>query len=131
MVELFGDVRDSMAWAACHKAEEIAHSLKDEVKPFYIICAAKADPHLHGAIVNGMYSSGGIRESWRWTHQRPPKMLGILVWFVNNPLGIFELVEELSFPPDIPLDPSMLSDRSEDRCYSVMQTGKDNRVIVS
>lgn len=131
MVETLGEIRDSMAWAACKKAETIANEHKDEVKPFYIICAAKPDPALRGAIVNGLHTNGGIRESWRWTHARPPKMLGILVWFVNNPLGIFELVEELSLPPDVPLDPSLLSDRSEDQCYGIMQQGKNNNVLVS
>jgi hypothetical protein len=131
MVDTLGDLRDAMAIAAHNKAASIANDLKNEVKPFYIMCVAKTDPHLRGAIVNGLHTNGGIRESWRWTHARPPKMIGMLVWFVNNPLGIFEIVEELSLPPDIPLDPSLLSDRSEDQNYGIMQQGKNNRVLIS
>jgi hypothetical protein len=111
---------------------DIANSLKNEVKPFYIICAAKADPHLRGArSADGKYISGGIREAWRWTHARPPKMLGLLVWYVNNALGVFEIVDELSLPPDVPLDPNLLSTRSEDQYYGIMQQGKKNNVLVS
>lgn len=126
-----GELREEYGWAAVRKAESIAYDLRDEVKPFYIMCVAKSDPALRGAIVNGLHANGGIRESWRWSHARPPKMIGMLVWFVNNPLGIFEIVEELSLPPDIPLDPSLLSDRSEDMHYGIMQQGKNNNVLVS
>ena len=131
MVDTLGELREDYGWAAMHKAEAIANEHKDEKRPFYIMCFAKADPNLRGAIVNGMYVSGGIRETWRWSHARPPKVIGMLVWYVDNALGKFEIVDELSLPPDIPLDPSLLSDRSEDQYFGVMEQGKKNRVLVS
>ena len=131
MVQLLGDTRDALALACFNKAYEIANDHKTEVKPFYIIYAAKADPALQGAVVNGLVASGGIREAWRLSYDRPPALLGILVWYVNNPLGEFQFLPELSSPPDVPLDPSMLSDRSEDQSTKVMEQGKKMNVLVS
>lgn len=131
MVETLGDLREMMGWGAMLKAEKIANENRNIDGPFYIVMGAKADPHLRGSIVNGQYCSGGLQEHWVVTNLRPPKVLGILVWYVDHKLGVFEIVEELSLPPDIPLDPSLLSDRSEDQCHSVMQTGKDNQVLLS
>jgi hypothetical protein len=131
MVQELGETRDAMAWDVWRKAESIASERKNEVKPFYIIYAAKTDPALAGAIVRGLVASGGIRQTFRLSYERPPMILGQLVWFVNNPMGLFEFVPQLSSPPDIPLDPSMLSDRKEDQFNTVMEKGKDMNVLVS
>ena len=131
MTQLLGETRDDLALATWNKAISIANDYKSEVKPFYIMYVSKCDPHLQGAIVNGLCVSGGLREAWRLCHIRPPKILGMLVWFVNNPLGIFEFVPELSSPPDVPLDPSLLSDRKEDQSERVMEQGKSLNVLVS
>lgn len=131
MVDTLGELREMYGWGAVLKAERIAHDNKHLDYPFYIICGAKADPHLRGAIVNGQRCSGGLQEHWVVTNLRPPKVLGILVWYVDNKLGIMEIVDELSLPPDIPLDPRLLSDKTEDQCYGVMQQGKDNKVLMS
>lgn len=131
MVQEMGETRDALAMATWIKAEKIAHDHRKEKKPFYIVYAAKPDPGLSGAVVNGVVASGGMREVFRLTHDRPQAILGQLVWFVNNALGEFQFMHDLSFPPDIPLDPSLLSNKSEDKFAAVMQQGKDMKVLVS
>lgn len=131
MVQELGETRDAMAWDVWKKAETIASERKRDTKPFYIIYAAKPDPALAGANVRGQVAQGGIRQTFKLSYVRPPVILGQLVWFVNNPMGIFEFVPQLSSPPDIPLDPSLLSDRKEDQFSSVMEKGKNLNVIVS
>lgn len=131
MVQQLGETRDALALAAWNKAMSIADDHKKEVKPFYIIYAAKPDPALEGAIVNGLFACGGIREAWRLSHARPPVMLGLLVWYVDNAQGLFQFIPELSCPPDVPLDANLLSDRKEDQFTGVMQKGKNMNVLVS
>ncbi len=125
MTELLGEVRDAMAMDVWKQAENIALLNKHIVKPFYILYTAKVDPALAGAKVRGKHSDGGIRQAFRISYDRPPFVLGMLVWFVNNPCGVFEFVTQLSSPPDIPLDPSMLSDKSEDKSTQLMDKAKD------
>lgn len=131
MVQELGETRDALALATWNKAIEIANDHKKEKKPFYIVYAAKSDPGLQGAVVNGLVASGGLRQTFKLTHSRPQVFLGQLVWFVNHATGEFRFLPELSPPPDIPLDPSLLSTRSEDQLYSVMDTGKKMNVLVS
>jgi hypothetical protein len=131
MSQELGETRDALAMDCWRKAEQIASERKNDVKPFYIIYAAKPDPSLSGAKVNGQLALGGIRQAFRLSYDRPPFVLGMLVWFVNNPMGIFQFVPELSSPPDTPLDPSLLSDRKEDQFTGVMEKGKKINVLVS
>ena len=131
MTQFLGETREAMAWACWNKAMEIANQRKSEVKPFYILYTAKPDPALTGAVVNGLVAKGGIREAWRLSYIRPPALLGMLVWYVDNAQGIFEFQPDLSSPPDVPLDPSMLSDRKEDQLTSIMEKGKKMKVLVS
>ena len=126
-----GELREEYGWGAIRKMEQIAYDNRHLDFPFYIIMGAKADPHLRGSIVNGQYCAGGLQEHWVVSNLRPPKVLGLLVWYVDNKLGKCELVDELSLPPDIPLDPSLLSDRSEDQFHGIMQLGQNNNVLVS
>lgn len=130
MSQELGETRDAMGWAIWNRAQEIAQETKD-VKPFYIIYAAKTDPALQGAVVNGFVARGGIRDAWRLTHHRPPPLLGILVWYVDHKKSLFEFQPDLSSPPDIPLDPLMLSDRPEDQSTRVMEQGQKMNVLVS
>lgn len=131
MVQQLGETRDALAMATWNKAMSIAEENKKEVKPFYILYTAKPDPALQGSIVNGLVASGGIREAWRLSNQRPPAMLGLLVWYVDNEQGLFEFIPELSCPYDVPLEASLLSDHSEDQSTRVMQQGKNMNVLVS
>lgn len=131
MSQELGETRDAMAMDCWHGAEKIAEERKHDKKPFYIIYAAKSDPALNGAVVKGLVACGGIRQTYKLSYQRPPAILGQLVWFVNNPMGIFEFVPQLSFPYDVLLDPSLLSDRKEDQYERVMEKGKKMNVLVS
>jgi hypothetical protein len=131
MVQELGETRDALALATWNKAIKIANDHQKEKKPFYIVYAAKPDPGLSGAVVNGLVASGGIRETFKLCHHRPQCYLGQLVWFVNHATGDFLFIPELSPPPDVPLDPSLLSDKSEDKFAGVMQQGKDLKILVS
>jgi hypothetical protein len=131
MTQFLGETRDQMALDCWLGAEKIANERKTDVKPFYIIFAAKPDPHLAGSVINGLVAFGGIRQTYKISYQKPPAILGQLVWFVNNPMGIFQLVPELSCPYDVPLDPQYLSDRKEDQATSVMEQGQKMNVLLS
>ena len=131
MVQELGETRDALALATWNKAIDIANDHKKEKKPFYIVYAAKPDPGLQGAVVNGLVASGGLRQSFKLTHKRPQVYLGQLVWYVNHATGEFLFLPELSPPPDIPLNPELLSTRSEDQLYGVMEQGKKMNVLVS
>lgn len=120
MVQELGETRDAMALGCMQLVEDFANKMRSEVKPFYIVFFAKPDANV-----------SGIRQTVKAYFHKPAKLLGILVWYVNNPLGIFDFVPELSSPPDIPLDPSMLSTRSADSFASVMDKGKELNIIVS
>lgn len=129
-MQQLGETRNAMAEDCWRLAEKIADERKNDDKPFYIIYSAKVDPSLRGADAWGRHVAGGIRQSFRLSYDRPPFVLGMLVWFVNNPLGIFEFVSDLSSPPDIPLDPSLLSDRREDTSYALGNKAAEmNKVI--
>jgi hypothetical protein len=64
-------------------------------------------------------------------YAKPPVILGILVWYVDNEKGIFEFRPELSAPHDVPLDPKLLSDKASDASASVAEQGEKLKVIVS
>ena len=103
------------------QAEDIASKLRSEVKPFYIVYAAKQDksnPHK-------------FNQAFRLYRDRPPRIIGILVWYVDNSKGIFELVPDLSVPPDVPIDPSLLSTKSQDACPELMEMGKKMGILLS
>ena len=130
MSEKLGEIRDEMAMDCWTIAEGIAKDRSHDPKPFYIMYSAKVDPALSGADAWGKHVAGGIRQSYRLSYDRPPFVLGMLVWFVNAPLGIFEFVHELSSPPDIPLDPSLLSTKSYDTSNALMDKAHEmNKVI--
>jgi hypothetical protein len=114
-----GEVREEMAFDCCAMAEEMASKIKSD-KPFYVVFHAKPDASING-----------IRQAFKAYYARPPKMIGVLVWYVNHPLGEFRFMPELSSPLDIPIDPSLLSDRSEDKFERVMEKGKELKVLVS
>jgi hypothetical protein len=130
MSEQLGPIRDQMAFDCMAIAEGIAEDRSHDPKPFYIIYSAKVDPALAGADAWGKHVAGGIRQAYRLSYDRPPFVLGMLVWYVNAPLGIFQFVPELSSPPDIPIDPSLLSTRSEDFSYALAGKAKEmNKVM--
>ena len=121
MVQELGETRSAMAQDCCKMAEEFAHNMKSEVKPFYIVFHAKPDRH----------NENCIRQSFKAYYERPQKLLGVLLWYVNNPLGEFKFIPELSSPPDMPIDASLLSTRSEDFFPSIACKASDFNVIMS
>ncbi len=121
MAQEIGESREQWGWNVWHQAEDIANNLKSEKEPFYIVFAAKQDKSKPGA----------IRQGFRMYRDRPPKLIGILVWYVDHANGIFNLVPELSIPPDVPLDEKLLSQKSEDALQEVMAVGQKMGVILS
>ena len=105
-------------WA---QAEDIANKLKSDVKPFYIVYAAKQDKSQPGV----------FRQAFKVYRDRPPKIIGLLVWYVDNAQGIFQFMPELSIPPDVPLDPSLLSTDSKDSFPELMEMGQKMGILLS
>lgn len=110
-----------MGYGALKLVEDFVNNMKHIDKPYYIVFAAKPD----------RFDSHKIRQAIKAYYQRPPKILGVLVWYVNNATGQFEFVPELSSPPDVPLDPSVLSEKAEDALPTVMSKGKQMNVLLS
>ncbi len=126
MPQEIGESREQWGWDVWHKAEEIANNMKSEEKPFYIVFACKQDKNL-----SAMYKTGVYKQAFKIYSKRPKPILGILVWYVDNSLGKFEFVPELSAPPDIPLDPNLLSDKASDASSRVMEQGQKLGSILS
>lgn len=116
-----GESREQWGRDVWAQAEAFASNLKNDREPFYIVFAAKQDK----------YSPGAFRQSFRCYRQRPPKMLGILVWYVDNAKGEFRLVPELSIPPDVPLDETLLSKDSKDSSPELMEVGQKMGILLS
>ena len=131
MAQELGETREALSLQCWELVSSFAHGMRKEKKPFYIVYAAKNDPALQGANLDGSIAIGGIRQTVKAYYTRPPIILGVLVWFVDNNLGIMDFVPELSSPPDIPINPAMLSDKSEDQLIPVMEKGKKMKVLVS
>lgn len=125
MTEELGPVRDSMAQDCWDIAYSIAKDRSNDPKPFYILYSAKVDPKLAGADAWGKHVAGGIRQSFRLSYDRPPFVLGMLVWYVEGPKGLFKFITELSSPPDIPIDPSLLSRDSCDSSLGLAEKAKE------
>lgn len=121
MAQEIGESREKWAADVWHMAEDFANQLKNEREPFYVVYAAKPDRH----------KPNNFRQSFRFYRQRPPKIIGLLVWKVDHPKGLFEFIPELSIPPDVPIDPSLLSQRSEDTSERVAEAGKKMQILLA
>lgn len=121
MAQEIGESREKWGMDVMKMAENFANNMKKEVKPFYIVYACKRDLH----------NPNVFRQTMKAYYHRPQAMLGILVWYVNYPLGEFRFVPELSAPPDVPLDPSLLSDKASDASDRVAAQGEKLKVLVS
>jgi hypothetical protein len=126
MVQEIGESRDAWGSKVWQMAEDFANNMKKEVKPFYIVYAAKYDPYRSEVTGKGVYN-----QTMKAYYQRPAPMLGILTWYVDNAQGIFQFIPELSAPPDVPLDPRLLSTDSDDSSARVAQQGQKLHAIVS
>lgn len=126
MAQEIGESREKWGWDVMNMAVDFAEKMKKEVRPFYIVYACKEDKpqsEKTGSFV--------FKQAFRAYYDRPPAILGILVWYVNHPLGEFRFIPELSAPPDVPLDPSLLSDKASDASASVMAQGEKLKALVS
>ncbi len=121
MVQEIGESREAWGWNVVRMVEDFANNMKSEEKPFYIVYACK--PH---ATKKGWFMQG-IKAYFA----KPQPILGILVWYVNNKTGEFRFEHELSAPPDIPLDPKLLSDKVSDTSDRVANQGQKLNVLVS
>lgn len=126
MAQEIGESREQWGRDVWALAENFANTMKSEVKPFYIVYAAKYDPHQSEKLGRGVY-----KQAIKAYFNRPPAILGILVWYVDNAQGIFQFVPELSAPPDVPLDPRLLSDKASDASERVAAQGESMKVLVS
>lgn len=113
MVEI-GEAREQLGRDVWAQAEKFVNETQSD-KPFYIVYHAK-------------WARGTDTPTLKWAmkaySQKPAAMLGILVWYVDKALGIFRFVPELSAPPDVPLDPSLMSDASQDAFPTIMAQGQ-------
>ena len=116
-----GEARESWGMNVWARAEDIANNLKNDRAPFYIVFAAKEDRS----------KPGTFNQGFRMYRDRPPQLIGVLVWYVDNAQGIFELVPELSIPPDVPIDPALLSTKSQDASQAIMEVGQSMGVLLS
>ena len=126
MAQEIGESREAWGWNVMKMAEDFANNMKHEVKPFYIVYAAKQDHAQSKKTGKGVF-----KQAIKAYYDRPAAMLGILVWYVNHPMGEFRFMPELSAPPDVPVDPSLLGEKAEDALPSVMAKGKDMNVLLS
>lgn len=126
MAQELGESREAWGWDVWHKAEEFANKMSTEVKPFYIVYACKED---RGA--SNHLGRIAFKQAFKAYFAKPPAMFGILVWYVNHAIGEFRFCPELSAPPDVPLDPTLLSDKASDASESVMSQGEKLKAMVS
>lgn len=121
MAQEIGESREQWGWDIWRLAEDFCSNMKKEVRPFYIVYAAKEDKAKPGV----------FRQAIKAYYNRPSPMLGILVWYVDNAQGIFEFIPDLSAPPDVPLDPRLLSDKASDASDRVAAQGEKLHAIMS
>jgi hypothetical protein len=121
MTQEMGESREAWGRDVWAKAEEFANGLKSDREPFYVVFAAKQDKA----------NPGAFRQSFRFYRQKPPKIIGLLVWYVDHANGKFDFVPELSIPPDVPLDESLLSQERSDQSVRIMEVGQSMGVLLS
>jgi hypothetical protein len=126
MAEEIGSARERWGWDVWRQAEDFANNMKSEDRPFYIVYAAKQDKLKSKEMGRGVY-----RQTYKAYYEAPPKILGILVWYVDNRKGVFEFKPDLSSPFDVPLDPSLLSEKASDALPTVMEKGKKLGVLLA
>lgn len=115
------EIRDALSLEALSMVEKCVNELKSEDRPFYIVVCAKADNN----------NPGHINATIQHYFERPPAMLGLLVWYVDQTKGIVDFIPELSFPPDVPIDPTLLSDDPKDCSARVAESGEKMKVLLS
>lgn len=126
MAQEIGESRETWGRDVVKMVEEFAHKMKSEDRPFYIVYACKEDKGMSNKIGRHVF-----KQAIKAYYAKPPALLGILVWYVNHLTGEFRFVPELSAPPDVPIDPSLLSDKASDASDRVAAQGEKLKVLVS
>ena len=126
MAQEIGESREAWGLSIMKMAEDFANQASSDGRPFYIVYAAKADRGMSNIMGHGVF-----KQAFKAYYQKPPAMLGILVWHVDHSKGEFRFVPELSAPPDVPVDPELLSDKAADASPRVMEQGKKLNVLRS
>lgn len=121
-----GESREAWGWDVVRMAEDFANNMKQESRPFYIVYACKEDRGLSNQL-----GRSAFKQAMKAYFHKPPAMLGILVWYVDHRKGEFRFIPELSAPPDVPLDPNLLSDKASDASERVCAQGEKLNAIVS
>lgn len=121
MAQEIGESRERWAGDIWEAAEAFAERCEDGGKPFYVVYAAKPD--------KGMPSV--FRQTFKAYYQKPPKLLGVLVWYVDRSQGLFAFSSDLSSPPDIPVPEELLSKNPKDFSPKVAEQGKRLNVLLS
>lgn len=126
MAQEIGESREAWGKDVMKMAENFANNMKHRREPFYIVYACKED---RGA--SQRLGRTAFKQVMKAYPSKPPAMLGILVWYVNHGTGEFRFEPELSAPPDVPLDPSLLSDKASDASDRVAAQGEKLKALVS
>jgi len=121
MAQELGETREAMASGTMKYVEDYVSKMKHEKEPYYLVYCARENQLVKGQ----------IRQTIKAYREKPPSLIGILVWYVDNTLGLMEFRPELSAPWDIPGNPDTLSDKSEDKFTRVMERGQKLKVLTS
>lgn len=125
MAQTIGESRETWGWDVMRMAEDFANNTKS-TDPFYIVYACKEDKGMSNHL-----GRTAFKQAMKAYPMKPPAMLGILVWYVDHSKGEFRFCPELSAPHDVPLDPSLLSDKASDASERVMAQGEKLKALVS
>ena len=120
-IPVMGDFRDQLGLETVNRVHSYADLLPDSESPCYIVVCAKVDRNVNGK----------INATIQHYKERPPALLGLLVWYADKRNGVMDFVPELSLPPDVPLDPKDISDKSNDSFEAIAEMGKKHGIILS
>jgi hypothetical protein len=126
MAQEIGESREAWGWDVLRMVEDFSNNMKKETKPFYIVYACKEDK---GA--SQRLGRPAFKQVVKAYYDKPPALLGILVWYVDHAAGEFTFCHELSAPHDVPLDPRLLSDKASDASDRVSAQGEKLKALVS
>lgn len=126
MAQEMGESREAWGQDVMKMAEDFANHMRSETNPFYIVYCCKEDKGMSNKL-----GRPAFKQSMTAYRDKPPAILGILVWYVNHPKGEFRFIPELSAPFDVPLDSNLLSDKAYDASERVAAQGEKLRALVS
>ena len=121
-----GESREKWGWDVVKMVEDFANKTRGDSRPFYVVYACKEDRGMSNKL-----GKSAFKQVIKAYYEKPPKLLGILVWYVNHATSEFRFMPELSAPYDVPLDPSLLSDKASDASERVAAQGAKLNVLVS